>query len=434
MSNTNVTRRTAVKAIGAAACAFNIVPRHVLGGPGYTPPSETLTRGVIGVGGMGSGHLKYKGSKILAVCDVNEGKVKRAVSTVGKDCTGYRDFRELITRPDIDIVSVVTPPHWHGLMAIAAAEAGKDVWCEKPVTRTIGEGKALVEACRRNGTILRVNTWFRLESNFYGLGTPVKQVKKLVDSGMLGWPLKVTVSSHTGFNWKISMWNGRFGNKTSEVPKGFDYDMWLGPAPERPFTTHHTGKSFRGYWDYDGGGLGDMGMHYLDPIQYFLGKDNTSPVRVEVDTDDQHPFVVQSWRKVRLIYDDGCEIILDGDNSMKDSAYIEGPEGKLFRGFKSDIPNLREKLASFPDPEPQLLDGGAIQDYHTCVRERRKFGLNEENAHRSTTLVNISKIALRLNRSLDFDPVKQEFINDDEANRYVNPPMRAPWNLSKGLI
>ncbi|NQZ60087.1 MAG: Gfo/Idh/MocA family oxidoreductase, partial [Lentisphaeraceae bacterium] len=220
MKTSKLTRRSAVKAIAASACAFNIVPRHVLGGPGYTAPSETLTRGVIGVGGMGNSHLGYGGSKIIAVCDVNKSRVDNAVKRMGKDCTGYSDFRELIARPDIDIVSIVTPPHWHGLMAIAAAEAGKDVWCEKPVTRTVGEGKALVEACRRNSTILRVNTWFRLEGNFYGLGTPVKQVKKIVDSGMLGWPLKLTVSKHTGFDWKISMGNGRFNNTAEPVPQG----------------------------------------------------------------------------------------------------------------------------------------------------------------------------------------------------------------------
>ncbi|NQZ57941.1 MAG: Gfo/Idh/MocA family oxidoreductase [Lentisphaeraceae bacterium] len=152
MKTTKLTRRSAVKAIAASACAFNIVPRHVLGGPGYTAPSETLTRGVIGVGGMGYGHhLNYRGSKIIAVCDVDQKRVDRAVKKIGEDCTGYNDFRELIARPDVDIVSVVTPPHWHGLMAIAAAEAGKDVWCEKPVTRTVGEGnyEGQIQKCKQ---------------------------------------------------------------------------------------------------------------------------------------------------------------------------------------------------------------------------------------------------------------------------------------------
>jgi len=139
----NINRRTALKTAGFAT-AFQILPRRLLGGPGYTPPSEELTRGVIGVGGMGSGHLNYRGSRVIAVSDVKKSHLERAVKkTKG---TGYEDFRDLIARPDIDIVSIATPPHWHGLMAILAAEAGKDVWCEKPLTRTIGEGQRLVDA------------------------------------------------------------------------------------------------------------------------------------------------------------------------------------------------------------------------------------------------------------------------------------------------
>ncbi len=431
MKKNNLTRRAALKGMGAGVCAFNIVPRYVLGGPGYTPPSEILTRGVIGVGGMGQSHLKYGGSQILAVCDARKTRVKKAVETCKSRgytaCKGYSDFRDLIARPDLDIVSIVTPPHWHGLMAIAAAEAGKDVWCEKPMTRTIAEGQGVVDACRRNGTMLRINTWFRMHGNFYGSGATVKDLKKVVDSGMLGWPLKVTVSAHTGFNWKISGWSGKINEPVVDVPDDLDYDMWLGPAPVKPYTKHRAAASFRGYWDYDGGGLGDMGMHYLDPIQYLLNKDHTSPIRVEVDTDPQHSDAARAWRKVRLVYADGCEIILDGDNSLKDAAYLEGPDGKVFKGFRSTIPNLRNIVRRLPDPAPM------ISDFHESVRTRKRFGLDELKGHRSTTLVNMSKIALRLNRTLRYDPVKEQFIKDEEANRYVSQPMRGPWSLNEGV-
>ncbi|MFM8448946.1 MAG: Gfo/Idh/MocA family protein, partial [Haliscomenobacter sp.] len=128
-------RRNFIKYSAASLAAFSIVPRHVLGGPGYTPPSDQLTKGIIGVGGMGLGHLEYEGTKVLAVCDVDKQHLARAKELAGPDVTGYHDFRELLARPDIDIVHIATPPHWHGLMAIAAAEAGKDIWCEKPMTR-----------------------------------------------------------------------------------------------------------------------------------------------------------------------------------------------------------------------------------------------------------------------------------------------------------
>jgi myo-inositol 2-dehydrogenase / D-chiro-inositol 1-dehydrogenase len=417
-------RRTLLKG-AAAVTAFQVVPRRLLGGNGYIPPSEELTRGIIGCGGMGGNHMRYSGSRIIGLCDVDAGRLKSAVGRVSKkskSVTGHSDYREMIARDDIDIISVVTPPHQHGLMAIAAAEAGKDVWCEKPMTRTIGEGKRVVEACKRNGTILRINTWFRFSSNLYGFGSTSKEVKKAVESGQLGWPLKVTVGGGQGFNWKHG-WSGQTKQPQQDIPKGFDYNSWVGPAPYKPYSRHRTHGSFRGYWDYDGGGLGDMGMHYLDPVQYILGKDNTSPIKVEVDTDDQHPDAVSKWRRITLTYEDGCQIVLDGDNSLKGEPFIQGPTGKLSRGFASDIPNFRQSLKGFPDPKPQNTD------FYKCVRTRDKFALNEINAHRSTSIVNLGKIGLRLNRTLHYDPIKQKFINDDAANRLVDQPMRAPYNL-----
>mgnify|MGYP006280830963 CR=1 FL=1 len=420
-SGLRISRRSFLKGSGAAM-GISIVPRHILGGVGFTAPSDELTRAVIGVGGMGRGHLGYPGARLLAVCDVDRGHLKQALGMVNKDVKGYTDFREVLDRPDIDIVHIPTPPHWHGLISVAAAQAGKDIWCEKPMTRTIGEGKRVVEAVQRYGRIFRINTWFRFRGDFYGFGTTVHPIKKLVDSGMLGWPLKVTVGETTGFTWKF-YWSGKTDLKPQPIPEQLDYDFWLGPAPHKPYHEHRTHQTFRGYWDYDGGGLGDMGQHYLDPVQYFLGKDDTSPVEVEVDAPQQHPDAVSSWRRIVLRYDDGCEIVLDGEGKDRGVPYIEGPDGKLFRGFESDIPNLEKKLAQFPDPEPQ--EG----DFSHCVRTRRKFALNEVSSHRSCTLVNLGKAAVRLGRNLKFDPDEQRFIGDEAANRLIDQPMRAPWDF-----
>ncbi len=424
MMGKNITRRTFTKGIFAAGSVFSIVPRYVLGGNGYTAPSNQLTKAVIGVGSMGQGHLTYPGAKLLAVCDVDKKHLNSTLEKVDKDVKGYTDYREVLARPDIDIVHIPTPPHWHGLIAIAAAEAGKDIWCEKPMTRTIGEGTKVVEAVQKNGRIFRLNTWFRFRGDFYGMNTTVAPIKKLVQSGLLGWPLKVTVSATTGFNWKF-YWKGKVNLTPQAVPVELDYDMWLGPAPYKPYHIHRTHQTFRGYWDYDGGGLGDMGQHYLDPVQYLLGKDDTSPVFIEADTPVQHPDAadVYPWRRIYMKYADGCEIILDGANVDKDAAYIEGPNGKVFNGFKSDIPNLTEKLASFPDPAPQ------VTDFSEAVRTRQKFALNESNGFRSCTIINLGKIAVRMRRPLHFDPVKLEFIGDAQANRLINQPIRAKWSV-----
>ena len=415
------TRRKFLQTSALAAAGFFIVPRHVLG-KGYIPPSDQLTKGIIGVGGMGRGHIPYAGTRVVAICDVDKNHLLEAQKQVGGNIKTFHDHRELINLPEVDIVHIATPPHWHGIMAVEAAKAGKDIWCEKPMTRTIGEGKRVVEAVKQYGRMFRLNTWFRFQDNFYGMKTTVKPIKKLVESGLLGWPLTVTVSKHTGFDWKF-YWVGKTQLEEQKVPETLDYERWLGPAPYKPYHVHRTHGTFRGYWDYDGGGLGDMGQHYLDPIQYFLGKDDTSPISVEVEAEQQHPDACGTFRKITYTYADGCKIILDGEAKDPNVAYIEGPNGKLFNGFKSTIPNLEDKLAMMPDPEPQ------VTDFTESVRFRKTFALNESNGHRSCTMINMGKIALQLGRNLKFDPVAQVFIGDDEANRLINPPMRGPWTI-----
>ncbi|HNX79208.1 MAG TPA: Gfo/Idh/MocA family oxidoreductase [Prolixibacteraceae bacterium] len=418
----NMNRRHFLKAGAATAAAFSIIPAHVLGGNNYLAPSDQLTKAIIGVGGMGKGHIAYPGARLVAICDVDGNHLKDALTRCPEGTKTYHDYRELLADPGIDIVHIATPPHWHGIMSIDAAKAGKDVWCEKPMTRTIGEGKRVREAIAQNGRVFRLNTWFRFKDRFYGMGTTVEPIKKMVQNGMLGWPLKVTVNQSTGFDWKF-YWVGRTDLDVQPVPPELDYEMWLGPAPFKPYHPHRVHSTFRGYWDYDGGGLGDMGQHYLDPVQYILDKDHTSPVRVDVDASQQHPDAAGTWKRIELTYDDGCKIILDGENRDKNAAYIEGPKGKLYRDFRCDIPEFERKLAALPNPEPQ------ITDFSESVRTRQKFALNEQNGFRSCTLVNMAIIAVRLGRSLRFDPVKLEFIDDHAANLLINQPMRAPWNI-----
>ena len=415
------TRRKFLKNTATIIAGFSIVPRHVLG-KGFIAPSDQLTKGIIGLGGMGRGHIGYAGTRVVAICDVDKNHLLSAEKLIGGGVKTFHNHQELIALPEVDIVHIATPPHWHGIMAVAAAKAGKDIWCEKPMTRTIGEGKKVVEAVKEYKRMFRLNTWFRFEENFYGMNTTVKPIKKLVESGLLGWPLTVTVSKTTGFDWKF-YWIGKTKLEEQAIPAELDYDRWLGPAPYKSYNAHRVHGTFRGYWDYDGGGLGDMGQHYLDPIQYFLGKDETSPIKVEVDAEQQHPDACGTFRKITYTYADGCKIILDGEATDPNAAYIEGPKGKLFAGFKSDIPNLKEKIAMMPDPAPQ------VTNFLESVKYRTPFALNESNGFRSCTIINMGKIALQLGRTLHFDPDTQEFLNDTEANFLINPPMRGPWSI-----
>ncbi len=417
-----LTRRTFIKS-ALALGAFTIVPRRVLGGPGYTPPSDELTKAVIGIGGMGHWHLGNTGARLVAVCDVDEEHLQEGLRVGGSGVTGYRDFRELLERKDIDVVHIATPPHWHALISIAAAKAGKDIWCEKPMTRTIAEGENVVETVRAYARMFRVNTWFRFSGDmFYDSGGTAREYRKLVQSGMLGWPLTVTIGAATGFNWKFYHC-GRTDLPPRWIPPQLDYDFWLGPAPYKPYHPHRVHYTFRGYWDYDGGGLGDMGQHYLDPVQYILGKDGESPVAVEADAAAQHPDAIGSFRRILITYADGCRIILEGEREKDEIPFIEGPDGRLFKDLRSTIANLKVKIAALPEPEP------VVTDFMESVRTRKKFALNETNAHRSATLVNLCKISWQLGRAVYFDPATQRCINDEAANRLIDPPMRAPWHL-----
>lgn len=423
-TRSRIPRRRFLKTSIASLATLSIVPRHVLGGAGFTAPNDIPTRAVIGTGGMGMGHVKSINTacKLVAVCDVDANHLAEAVKAGGPDCKGYHDFREVLARKDVDIVHIPTPPHWHAIISIAAARAGKDIWCEKPMTRTIGEGEAVIAAVREHNRIFRLNTWFRFQDGFYGMGVPVKPIRKAVMNGMLGWPIKATLSATTGFDWKFG-WVGRTDLIPQPVPPELDYDFWLGPAPVKPYHPHRVHGTFRGYWDYDGGGLGDMGQHYLDPVQYILGKDDESPVEIEADAPKQDLDAVGTFRVIRLKYADGCEIILDGENRDKSAAFLEGPNGKIFKGMKSDIVGFESKLAELKEPEPQ------ITDFLESVRTRKKFALNELNGHRSCTLVNLAKTATQTGRVLRFDSKTQRFVGDADANKYILQPMRGPWTL-----
>ena len=425
-----INRKEFLKSLGGLA-ALTIIPRRVLGGEGHIAPNDQLTKGIIGMGGIGFSENHFSSDekcRLVAVCDVDDVHLEKGVrlskERLGQTVKGYHLYRDLILDPNVDVVHIATPPHWHALMAVEAAKAGKDIWCEKPMTRTIGEGKRVMEAVRQNGRIFRLNTWFRFKDTFYGLGTTVQPLKKLVDSGLLGWPLKVTISGYTGFNWKF-FWVGKENLVEQPIPKNLDYDLWLGPAPYKPYNEHRTHQTFRGYWDYDGGGLGDMGQHYIDPVQYILGKDDEFPIKVEVDAPQQHPDAIGIWRTITYTYADGCKIILEGEGfeSQGKVPYIEGPLGKVFKGFECTIPNVQEVINELPDPEPQNTD------WIDCVHNRRKFALNEDNGFHSCTIVNMGICAHRLGRTLHFDPKTKLFINDDAANQLIDQPMRGNWKI-----
>jgi len=407
MQNTNrLTRREFLKGSLGAAAAFTIVPRHVLGGPGDTPPSDTFGGALIGSGGRGPGTFSDLNRthkldvKMLARCDVR-------FADRADNKTIYTDYRRVVERKDIDIVAIGTHPGWHALVSIAAMEAGKDVLCEKPMTRFIAEGRAVVEAEKRYGRIFQIGTYGRFGAN--------RNIHKLMASGLLK-KCPAVIIKRGGV--KVAEWSGKVQYEVNPVPRSLDWDMYCGPAPLRPYHRHRFGGTHRGYWDYEGGGLADMSQHRLDGFNYQYARDYTSPVEVEVYTPPAHPEACGMWGWVELRYADGLTLVIDSGE------WGERYNRKQPRGVsENDLsPQDREKLRQMPDPEPLVGFGEA-------VKTRKQAGGHAEAAHRTATLFHLANIAIRTGRELKYDPVKEEIIGDEEANRLVYQPMRAPWRL-----
>ena len=401
-------RRGFLKGAAGAAATFTIVPGHVLGGPNGPAPSDTFGAALIGCGGRGPGTFREM-SKGLNVVKLADCDVKFKDRADNKKV--YTDFRRVLDRKDIDLVAIATPPHWHALIAIAAAEAGKDVLGEKPMTRTIAEGRAMVKAFDRYKRVYQVGTFGR-----FGISKHEGNIAthKLMASGLL----KRTEACYVrrgGF--KVRKWAGKPVVAPKPVPPNLDWDLYVGPSPMKPYVPTRTGGTHRWYWDYEGGGLGDMGQHALDPINWLFAKDATSPVEIEASAPPAHPEVAGLWGWVKLTYADGFTLVLES-----------GEWGEP-TGMKSRPPKLEElgeadrtKVAAMPDPAPLLT-------FAEAVKTRGQAGGHPEAAHRTACLMHLANIAIRTGRKLRYDPDAERFLGDEEANRLAYQPMRAPWRV-----
>ncbi|MBE0536967.1 MAG: Gfo/Idh/MocA family oxidoreductase [Phycisphaerae bacterium] len=396
-----ISRRRFIQTSAGAVAAFTIVPRHVLG-QGQTPPSETFGAALIGCGGQGNGTFGGLGPdmKKLAICDVK-------FLDHADNKTVYTDFRRVLERKDIDVVAIATPPHWHALISIAAMEAGKDVLCEKPMTRFIAEGRAVAEAERRTGRIFQVGTYGRFGAD--------RRKRKIMASGLIK-DNSVVYIQRGGF--KVREWSGVVNAKPQTPPRSLDWDMYCGPSPLRPFHPHRFGGSHRGYWDYEGGGLTDMGQHYFDGFSYMYARDDTSPVEIEPHAPVAHPEACGMWGWVEMKYADGLTLVFD---SGEWGQPYDRRQPRDIRMEDLDAES-QEKLKAMPDPEP-------LVSFPDAIRTRKRAGGNADVSHRCVCLMHLANIAIRVGRKIQYDPVRERIVGDEQANRLVNQPMRAPWRL-----
>ena len=420
--------REAVGVAGAAMAFPYVVPSPALGKASRVAPSNRIAVGFIGVGGHGrnvnvKNFLGNADAQAVAVCDVDPNHRNIARDMVNKtygntDCATYNDFRDVLARDDIDAVMISTPDHWHVPISIAAAKAGKDVECEKP-TLTVQEGRVLCETMKRYGRVFQWSTEDRSVDVYL-------RMCELVRNGRIGKIHTIRVELPSGPDTP--------GNpEPMPVPKGFDYDMWLGPAPWAPYTKDRCHGTFRYVLDYSGGMLTDWGAHLLDGAQWGNDTEHTGPVEVEGKGEFWRDGLYNTAKEYRIEYKyaDGVRLVV---TSGTPSLRFEGSEGWIGnRGWRAKLQaEPKSVLDSVIGPNEVHLytcRAGEQRNFLDCIKSRKDCYFPPEIGQRCFTIAHIGNISMLLGRKLKWDPEKERFINNEQANRMLSQPMRSPWHL-----
>jgi len=443
----NTTRRDflrqATTALGAAAAAPYVVPASALGADGRPAPSERIAMGAIALGGQGTrdmhAFLGRPDVQMVALCDVDEGSrnyergwhrglapAREAVerryaaqkrSGTYKGCFTATDFRELLAREDIDAITTAPPDHWHALIVVAAAKAGKDIYCQKPLSLTIADGRAMVEAVHRYGRVFQCGSQRRSSAR-------CRRSCELVRNGRIG---KIH-TIHVGLPGGHSNPGYRMAPTPMPVPEGFHYDMWLGPAPWAPYTHKRCHWTFRWVLDYSGGQLTDWGGHFIDMAHWGMGTEDTAPVEVEGKGTFPNDGVLWNTATsfhVECTYANGMRMIIrSGGGGVR----WEGTEGWVDLGGRTHPASIASSVIE-PNEIHLYRSSSQYANFIDCVKSRRRTAAPVEVAHRSITPAHLGNIAMILERKVKFDPVKERFVNDPEADRMLSRPYREPWQL-----
>lgn len=450
MTTRKNSRRSFLKqAAGAAIAVPTIATVPLLG---KDAPSNKATIGFIGTGNNGTNWIgRFLGDKrmrVVAVCDVNKegpgywaGSVRgrepaiRKVNGHYKDkgCAGYEDFREVIGRKDIDSIYIGTPDHWHALIAVYAARAKKDVYGQKPLSLTVAEGRAMAKAVEENKIVWQTGSQQRSDRNF-------RRACELVRNGRIG---KV----HTvlcGLPGGIPDY-GRTANqtKTVPVPDGFNFDMWLGPAPEAEFCPARVGVNFRWNLDYSGGQLTDWGGHHPDCAQWGLGTERSGPVAIKNQkaTWAKHPvYNTATEYYFECHYASGVKMIIaNRDHRPADEREVRWRGGVTFIGEDgwvwadrgrhdaSSKEILKEEIG--PDETHLYQSDNHVKNFIDCMFSRKETVAPIEVAHRSISLAHLGNISMRLGRDLKWDPAREQIAGDKSATELLSRAYRKPWKL-----
>ncbi len=395
-------------------------------------PNDRITVGFVGMGKRSRTLLRQllnQGEvEVVAVSEVSTARRQHAIDQMVnptyadkkgfgsyQGCDGYNDFREMLARDDLDAVVIGTPDHWHAIPAIQAAQANLDIYCEKPLSHTIHEGRAMVNAARQNEIVFQTGSQQRTE-----YGGKFRKAAELIRSGRIGEVKRVRVG--------VGSSPVHCDLPTQPVPKGVDWDMWVGPAAFRgyhealcPKGVHNHFPNWRRYIEFGGGGLADMGAHHFDIAQWALDMDRSGPVRVIPPEDD-------SDHGLKFVYADGIEMFHGGPSG----ATFEGTEGRIHvdRGeLTSEPQSIIEEPLGPNDVHLEDPEGSHMENWLNCVRSRERPIADVAIGHRSASICHLANIGYRLRRELRWDPDKEQFVNDAEANDLLTRPKRDPWHL-----
>lgn len=445
----SVTRRGFLK-MGAQATVFTIVPAQVLG---RSAPSNRINLGCIGTGNQGvqdmQGFLQHSDVQVVAVCDVNRGSYgyKTANQYRGREpgqklvnafyekqrgsfkgCDAYVDFRELLARDDIDAVTVVTPDHWHAIMVVQAAKAGKHIYGEKPLTLTVADGPDMIEAVRRYNVVFQTGSHQRSRAD-------ARFACELVRNGRIG-PLK-QIKVYIGPNNKVSAASAW---ERMPIPDGFDYNRWLGPAPQAPYHQDRCLYTFRFILDYSGGQMTNLGAHNFDLAQWGNGTDLSGPVEIE-DLGGTFPrdglFDTATHIHFRAQYANGvemrCQSRSDQENALpwgkQETVRFEGAEGWVAiknAGIDGQPASLLQSTIG-PNEIHLKESPGHIRNFLDCIKTGQDPVAPIELGHRSATMCHLGNIAMKLKTKLHWDPQAERFTNNEAANRLLSFPKRSGW-------
>ena len=423
-----INRRTFIKNISVASAAFMIVPRLVLG-KGYTAPSDLINLGFIGTGkqagGLKGSFLGTNEINILAAADVYGAKLQQFTGQVNQyyaaksgqntanNCTGYADFRDILARKDIDAVVIAVPDHWHAVISILAARAGKDIYCEKPLSLTIKEGRAMVHESRKHKRVFQTGSMQRSWHEF-------RQAAELVRNGYIG-DIK-TVKVNVGpppIPYNLS---------GETVPESLNWDFWLGPNTAQayhhflaPGLTDDFWAKWRDYKEFGGGGMTDWGAHMFDIAQWGLDMDGSGPISVSPPDKDHQFLTYQYANGITMTHEPGGN---QGVTFVGSTGNIRVERGKL----ETTPPELKDKVIGANEKHVYLSEDH-YKDFLQAIRNRSNPVADVEIGHRTATVCNIGNIAYELKRSLQWDPQKEKFHNDDEANKLTGREFRKEWNV-----